>query len=80
MEAELEDGGIRKVKENWKQLKTHHQENGKLWYMYKMNYHAARKNQQLILGITQISLTDSMLGIRSQTQIRKDLRSHLYAF
>lgn len=57
VEAELEDGGIIKVKTR-NNSKTHHRENGKLWYMYKMNYHTARnKNELLILGIAWINLT-----------------------
>lgn len=51
VEAELEDGGVIKVKTG-NNSKTHHRENGKLWYMYKMNYHTAKnKNELLILGI-----------------------------
>lgn len=49
--------------------------------MYKMNYHTARnKNELLVLATAWMDLTDSMLGITSQTQIRMDLRFHLYAF
>lgn len=46
-----------------------------------MNYHTARnKNELLVLATAWMDLTDSMLGITSQTQIRMDLRFHLYAF